>query len=193
MNQLVKENKTKRRENQQYRRRDKPWKRETRNRPYLKPDDGKPHIRHIETKENPTDSSSSDSSYDQDFIQHLRIKQTSRVNKKKESKSCTVTINNVATEIEPDTGSDANIMDEEQFRRLQKVRPEIQLKKSRTKLRALLQDIPVLGECSVTIRNQTRQTRTRIIVIKGKMDSLPLIGRPTLSNLGMVLIDETGT
>ena len=42
------------------------------------------------------------------------------------------------------------------------------------------------------IKNQTRQTRTRIIVIKGKIDSLPLIGRPTLSNLGMVLIDETG-
>ena len=35
-------------------------------------------------------------------------------------------------------------------------------------------------------------TRTRIIVIKGKMDSLPLIGRYTLSNLGMVLIDENG-
>ncbi len=76
-------------------------------------------------------------------------------------------------------------MDEGQFARLQKLRPEIRLKKSRTKLRALLQDIPVLGECSVSIK-------TRIIVIKGKMDSLPLIGRPTLSNLGMVLIDETG-
>ena len=44
----------------------------------------------------------------------------------------------------------------------------------------------------MTIKNQTRRTRTRIIVIKGKMYSLPLIGRPTLSNLGMVLIDETG-
>ena len=93
-------------------------------------------------------------------------------------------------EIEPDTGSDANIMDEEQFQQLQKMRPEIRLKKSRTKLRAHLQDIPVLGECLVIIKNQTRQTRTRIVVIKGKMDSLPLIGRPTLLNLGMVLIDE---
>ena len=83
-------------------------------------------------------------------------------------------------------------MGEEQFDRLQKARSEIRMKKSRTKLRALLKDIPVLVECSVTIRNQTRQTRTRIIVIRGKMDSLPLIGRPTLSNLGMVLIDETG-
>ena len=135
---------------------------------------------------------SSDSSNDEDFIQHLRIRQTTRLNAKKISKSCTVMINDVVTEIEPDTGSDANIMDEEQFDRLQKARSEIRLKKSRTKLRALLQDIPVLGECSVTIRNQTRQTRTRIIVIRGKMDSLPLIGRPTLSNLGMILIDETG-
>jgi hypothetical protein len=100
--------------------------------------------------------------------------------------------NDVETEIEPDTGSDANIMDEEQFDRLQNARSEIRLKKSRTKLRALLQDIPALGECSVTIRNQTRQTRTRIIVIRGKMDYFPLIGRATLSNLGMVFIDETG-
>jgi hypothetical protein len=71
-------------------------------------------------------------------------------------------INDVVTEIEPDTGSDANIMDEEQFDRFQKARSEIRLKKSRTKLRTLFQDIPVLGECYVTIRNQTRQTRTRI-------------------------------
>ena len=114
------------------------------------------------------------------------------MNRKRISESCTVKINDLPMEIEPDTGSDANIMDEEQFQQLQKMRPEIWLKKSRTKLCALLQDIPVLGECSVIIKNQTRQTRTHIIVIRGKMDSLPLIGRPTISNLGMVLIDETG-
>ena len=113
------------------------------------------------------------------------------MNRKQISESCTVKINDLPIETEPDTGSDANIMDEEQFQQLQKMRPEIRVKKSRTKLRARLQDIPVLGECSVIIKNQIRQTRTRIIVIKEKMDSLPLIGRPTLSNLGMVLIDET--
>jgi hypothetical protein len=191
----------KRRENSQYQRRDnKSERRETKSRQYSKPDDQsnykpehrKPNIRHVERTGESSSISSSDSSNDEDFIQHFRIKQTTRLNAKKISKSCTVMINDVVTEIEPDTGSDANIMDEEQFDRLQKARSEIRLKKSRTKLRALLQDIPVLGECSVTIRNQTRQTRTRIIVIRGKMDSLPLIGRPTLSNLGMVLIDETG-
>ena len=191
-----------RRENPQYRRQDNKLKgKGQQNRPYSRRDDrkdnqkldgGKPNIRHVEKTEENFSSSSSDSSNDEDFIQHLRIKQTTRMNRKKISKSCTVKINGVATEIEPDTGSDANIMDEEQFRRFQKTRPEIRLKKSRIKLRALLQDIPVLGECSVIIQNQTRQTRTRMIVIKGKMDSLPLIGRPTLSNLGMVLIDETG-
>ena len=59
---------------------------------------------------------------------------------------CTVYINDVETQIELDTGSDANVMDEEQFAQLQKLRPEIRLKKSRTKLRALLQDILVLEE-----------------------------------------------
>ena len=119
---------------------------------------GKPNIRHVEKTEENFSGSSSDSSNDEDFIQHLRIKQTTRMNRKKISKSCTVKINGVATEIEPDTGSDANIMDEEQFRRFQKARPEIRLKKSRIKLQALLQDIPVLGECSVIIQDQTRQT-----------------------------------
>ena len=50
----------------------------------------------------------------------------------------------------------------------------------------------MMGECSVLITNQTGQTRTRMIVIKGRMDSLPLIGRLNLVNLGMVIIDETG-
>ena len=144
--------------------------------------DGKPQIPHAEGTEKTSDTSSTDSSNDEDFIQHLQIKQATRVNRKRISESCTVKINDLTMEIELDTGSGANIMDEEQFQQLQKMRPEIRLKKSRTKLRALLQDIPVLGECSVIIKNQTRQTRTRIIVIRGKMDSLPLIGRPTLSN-----------
>ena len=195
------ENNQKRRENNQYRHREnKPGRKEYQNRKPSRQDDrksnrkfadGKPQIRHVERTEETSDTSSTDSSNDEDFIQYLRIKQA-YVNRKRISESCTVKINDLPMEIEPDTGSDANIMDEEQFQQLQKMRPEIRLKKSRTKLRALLQDIPVLGECSVMIKNQTRQTRTRIIVVRGKMDSLPLIGRPTLSNLGMVLIDETG-
>ena len=157
------ENNQKRRENYRYRHREnKPGRKEYQNRKPSRQDDrksnrkfadGKPQIRHVERAEETSDTSSTDSSNDEDFIQHFRIKQATRVNRKRISESCTVKINDVPIEIEPDTGSDANIVDEEQFQQLQKMRPEIGLKKSRTKLRALLQDIPVLGECSVIIKN----------------------------------------
>ena len=44
----------------------------------------------------------------------------------------------------------------------------------------------------MTTKNQRRITHTRIIVDEGRKESPPLLGRPTLSNLGMILIDETG-
>lgn len=78
----------------------------------------------------PKKSCSSDSSSGSDFSQHLRIRCT-KSQAKKINKSCTVKINDIPTVIEPDTGSDANIMDEDKFRQLQKMRPEIQLKNSR--------------------------------------------------------------
>ena len=141
------ENNQKRRENYQYRHREnKPVRKEHQNRKPCdrKSDrksnrkfaDGKQQIRHDEGTEETSDTSSTDSSNDEDFIQHLRIKQATRLNRKQISESCTVKINDLPMEIKPDTGSDANIMDEDQFQQLQKMRLEIRLRKSRTKLRA---------------------------------------------------------
>ena len=53
-------------------------------------------------------------------------------------------------------------------------------------------DLPVVGDCDVTIENETRTTDTKIIIIQGKMDSLPLLGCQTLEELGMVKFDATG-
>ena len=44
----------------------------------------------------------------------------------------------------------------------------------------------------MTIENQTRIAQAKIVIIKGTMDSIPLIGRPTLEDLGMIKMDETG-
>ena len=114
------------------------------------------------------------------------------INRSTQDQSCTVHINGIATTIEPDTGADTNIMDEGQFRNLQRKAPEIEFRRSRVKLKALIQDLPVKGECFVTIENQTRIAQAKIVIIKGMMDSIPLIGRPTLEDLGMIKIDETG-
>ncbi len=68
----------------------------------------KPNIRHIETVDEKFNNNPSDSSSNKDVIQHLRIRQTTRLNKRKILNTCTVYINDVETQIEPDTGSDAS-------------------------------------------------------------------------------------
>lgn len=69
--------------------------------------------------------------------------------------------------------------------------PELTIVDSKTTLKALISEISVLGECKVSIANSARKTKTKIIIIKGRRDSLSLLGRPTLKDLGMVIIDKT--
>lgn len=80
-------------------------------------------------------------------------------------------------------------MDERQYNLLKEKTPEIQIKRSKVKLKTLKEELPVIGEFNVKISNQTSTT---FIIIEGKIDSPPLIGRPTLEELGVILIDETG-
>ena len=107
-------------------------------------------------------------------------------------KTCTVFINGIETAVEPDTSTDTNIMDEYQFRKLQTERPEMALQESSVKLKALNHDLTVMGECTVNLENPMRAITATIVVAKGKIDSLPLLGRPSLDELGMFKIDETG-
>ena len=82
--------------------------------------------------------------------------------------------------MEPDTGADANVMDEYQFKSLlQQVPEETELRKTRMKLKTLTEELPVVGECSVTMENETRKVDATIAVIKVKIDSYPLLGRKT--------------
>ena len=103
-----------------------------------------------------------------------------------------VWINGCQIEVEPDTGADANIMDERQFDELLRATPDLELCKTKIKLKTLKEDLPIVGECDATIENKTRTTDAKIIIIQGKMDSLPLLGRQTLEELGMVKFDATG-
>ncbi|KAK3753779.1 hypothetical protein QZH41_014237, partial [Actinostola sp. cb2023] len=124
------------------------------------------------------------------YMHHLQTHHTSQ--DKGNGKTCTVQINGTDVLIEPDTGSDATIMDEQQLKILQEKAPEVKLKPSKVKLKALKEDLPVIGEADVIIENQTRTVYTTIVIIKGKIDSPALLGRETLEELGMVLIDTTG-
>ena len=70
--------------------------------------------------------------------------------------------------------------------------PDLELCKTKIKLKMLKADLPVVGECDVTIENETRTTDAKIIIIQGKMDSLTLLRCQTLEELGMVKFDATG-
>jgi len=66
------------------------------------------------------------------------------------------------------------------------------LQESTIKLKALNQDLPIMGECTMKLENQTRAITAAIVVVKGKIDSLPLLGRSSLDKLAMLKINETG-
>lgn len=176
----------------------------------------RPRARHVESNE--VDDNDSDSSSNE-FDKHIQsrhitaqgktrndnneftsdnanddeqILTTHHTGSKYSKKLCTIQVNGINVEAEPDTGSDANIMNEQQFSQLQKQAPDIQLQSTRIKLKALQHELPVIGEVNVNMSNQSRNISTTIVIIKGTIDSPSLIGRQTLEDLGMLLIDNTG-
>ena len=156
---------------------------------------GKGHrqIRHVEQGSD-SDRIETESESDEDInriLKHVNIHKTANVPSKSLNK-CKVWIHGIETIVEPDTGADTNVMDEEQFKTLQHARPEVRLRKTTIKLKTLTEDLPVIGEFTATIANETRCTTARIPIIRGTMDSLPLLGRETLEELGMVKFDATG-
>ena len=112
--------------------------------------------------------------------------------KNSEEKTVTVKINDVKVKMEPDSGAEANVMDEYQFRSIQQKDAEVKLKNSKVKLKTIQGELTTRGEFIATISNQNHQVTTRIIVIAGRMDSEPLLGRETLLKLGMIRIDPEG-
>ena len=78
-------------------------------------------------------------------------------------------------------------MDEHQYRALQRKTGEIlTLQESKTKLSTLQNVLPVSGEFKAIARNKTRGIQTKFIVVKGKINSPPLLGRRALFELGML-------
>ena len=67
---------------------------------------------------------------------------------------CKAWIHGIETIVEPDTGADTNVMDEEQFKTLQHARPEVRLRKTTIKLKTLTADLPVIGEFTATIETR---------------------------------------
>ena len=103
-------------------------------------------------------------------------------------------IENFDVRAEPDSGAEVNVMDEHQFKALtnrSNLKSTLQL--SRVKLIILQSGLPVKGEFTATVRNETCGAVARFVAVRGKINSPPLIGKSTLQEFGMLQIREDGS
>ena len=87
-------------------------------------------------------------------------------------------LNDVLVKVEPDSQADVNVMDEYQYRAYKhRTQQKTFLSQSRAKLSTLQNKLFVKGELTTIVRNQTRGCQTKFVVIKGRINSPPLLGK----------------
>ena len=156
------------------------------------------HTRDVKrTAEDDFSDTGSDTSSDDYFIEntvnHLQNVRNVKLCSSSEKKTVAVMVNDIQMEIESDSGAEVNVMDELQYiDYLRKTQTKPELVESKTKIRTLQNTIEVLGEFETTVRNHTRGVQTTFIVVNRKINSPPLLGQNTLSDLGMIKISEEG-
>lgn len=128
----------------------------------------------------------SDVSLDKEFLTkstaHMQIKKVKKAYGL--DKTVSLMVNDIHIQVEPDMGADVNVMNVHQYRALQhRSEYDVTLRESQTKLRTLQNDLPVKGQFDATVRNQTCGKRTTFLVIKGRINSAPLINKNTLIQL----------
>ena len=146
------------------------------------------------TEELPDSSTSSDDEFFSQAVRHL--KQVKKIKSDDEDRTLTVKMEDVSVQIELDSGAEVNFMDEYQFKALTNcTRERITLVPSRTKPNNLQGELPVKGEFTATIRNKTCGTVARFVIVKGRINSPPLISKDTctLQEFGILQIREDGS
>ena len=144
-------------------------------------------------KKTEQESASESSSDDEFVIKHVSQSKLCKKVKQKE-KTIEIQINDVRVRAEPDTGADVNIMDKYQFRALRnRSDTDINLNESKMDLKTLNSKLQVKGEFEATIRNATRGSHQKFVVIDERIDSFPLLCKNTLEELGMMEIREDGS
>ena len=110
------------------------------------------------------------------------------------TKSEPIVINNVIVHLEPDSGADVNVMYEYHDKALKRKSYEnLALHDSSTRFSTLHNELHVSGEFKATAGNETRGTDTIFVVVKGKINSPPLLGRRTRTELNMLEIRPDGS
>ena len=161
-----------------------------------KPPENSRHKRRVKrTTEEEEDADNSTSSDDEFFCQAVRhLRQVKKIKTDGEDRTVSVKIEDVDVRAEQDSGAEVNVMDEHQFKGLtNRSSLKLTLQPSRIKLSTLQSDLPVKGEFTATVRNQTCGAFARFIVTRGRINSPPLISKSTLQELGMLQIREDGS
>ena len=126
-------------------------------------------------------------------VRHL--KQVKHIQSDNYNKTVIIQIEDVEVKAEPDSGAEVNLMDEHQFKalwnRCHEKKPIQQ--PSETKLNNLQSNLTVKGEFEAVVRNKTCGALTRFFVIKGRINSPPIIGKNTLIKVGMQQIRQDGS
>ena len=151
-----------------------------------------PQKKHIKKAEEEKEETSSDDDFFDKAINHLQVRRVK--DRDILEKTVPIRIEDVDVRGEPDSGADVNIMDEHQFKALKnRSSTKLDLKPSKVKLSTLQSDLPVKGEVKVVVRNETCGTKARfVIIVKGRINSPPLISKKTLEELGMLKIEPKG-
>ena len=139
------------------------------------------------------DSTSSDDEFFCQAVRHL--KKVKKIKTDGQDRTVSMRIENVDVRAELDNGAEVNVMDEHQFKALtnrSNVKPTLQPR--RVKLSTLQSGLPVKGEFTATIRNQTCGAVARFVVVRGRINSPPPPKKKsTLQGFGMVQIREDGS
>ena len=145
-----------------------------------------------EAEETSSGSDDDDYIYLQETAQHLHG--VKKIKSGPNQDTVLIRIGDIDAFVEPGSGASANVMDEYQFKALKHRSQEIkELQPSRDTLKTLKSDLTVKGEFTATLRNKNRGTRSKFLVIEGKMASSPLLSKSTLLDLGMLKIDPEVT
>jgi len=129
----------------------------------------------------------------QEERKNTKAKKVKRISEAEWSTAVKVEIREVPAMVDPDTGAFANVMDEHQFKALKRhTKEKIMLEEPTIQLKTINSNLKTIGEFRATIRNKHKGTKTRISVIEGRMDSLPLLCQKTATELGFVKMSKEG-
>ena len=126
-------------------------------RPNYKPPENPGHKRRIKKTTEEEDADNSKSSDDEFICQAVRhLKEMKKIKAAGEDRTVSVKIEDVDVRAEPDSGAEVNVLDEHQFKALaNRSSVKLTLQPSRVKLSTLQSELPVKGEFTATVRNQT--------------------------------------